>query len=62
VAGISLLAGCGGTTYNVHNLGSGDPSSVTIAFSQTPPPAISLTPSTLPTVSATVSNDSTILA
>ncbi len=60
VAAISLLAGCsGGTTYSVSNPGSGNQSSVAIAFGQTPPATISLTPTTLPTVSASVSNDST---
>ncbi|MGB9235593.1 MAG: hypothetical protein WCC04_14375 [Terriglobales bacterium] len=56
---ILLLASCGGSTANVQNPGPPNQQQVSIAFSQAPPTAISLGSTTLPTVSATVSNDPT---
>ncbi|MGA8297989.1 MAG: hypothetical protein WB817_00830 [Terriglobales bacterium] len=57
LAAISVLAACGGSTFNVQNPPPPPPQNVTITFSTPPPTGISLNASA--TLSATVANDPT---
>jgi hypothetical protein len=56
---ISALIGCSSnSTFNVQNPPPPPPNNVSIAFAPAPPSAISILPNPLPTLSATVTNDS----